>query len=60
MCDARVARRLPFDLSAALEVRNLFDARYGDPGSKEHVQDQIQQDARNLFVTLSYPATSNR
>ncbi len=53
VCDARVSRRLVAGLTAGFEVRNLFDARYGDPGSTEHVQDQIVQDSRAFFVTLS-------
>jgi iron complex outermembrane receptor protein len=54
VCDARLSRRLVAGLTAGLEVRNLFDRRYGDPGSREHVQDQIEQDSRTFFVTLTY------
>jgi len=60
VCNGRIARRVTRDLSIGLEVRNLLDARYGDPGSREHAQDQIQQDARTLFVTLSYPSSEMR
>jgi outer membrane receptor protein involved in Fe transport len=60
VCDARVSRRLATGLTAGLDVRNLFDARYGDPGSEEHVQDQIVQDSRTVFVTLSYSPSEAR
>ena len=53
VCDARAGRKLTPRLVLGLEVRNLFDARYGDPGSLEHVQDQIAQDSRTFFLTLS-------
>ncbi len=52
--DARLGLRLAPGLTTGLEVRNLFDARYGDPGSKEHLQDQIMQDSRTFFVGLTY------
>jgi outer membrane receptor protein involved in Fe transport len=54
VCDARVSHRLVAGLTAGFEVRNLFDRRYGDPGSKEHVQDQIDQDGRAFFVTFTF------
>ncbi len=54
VCDARVARRLGRVVRLGLETRNLFDARYGDPGSSEHPEDQIEQDHRAFYVTLSY------
>jgi iron complex outermembrane receptor protein len=43
-----------FDVSATLY--NLFDTKYGNPGSEEHVQDIIQQDRRSFRVktTLHY------
>ena len=34
-------------------VYNLFDEEYGDPGSEEHVQDQIFQDGRTYRVKLT-------
>jgi len=52
--DARLGWKLGPVLSAAFEVRNLLDSRYGDPASGEHLQDQITQDARGVFLTLSY------
>jgi iron complex outermembrane receptor protein len=36
------------DVSAS--IYNLFDARYGVPGSEEHLQDVIQQDQRSFRV----------
>ncbi len=53
VCDGRLSRRLGSRLTVAGEVRNLFDARYGDPGSREHVQDQILQDPRTVYLSLS-------
>jgi iron complex outermembrane receptor protein len=51
--DGRVGRRFGRGLELGLEARNLFDARYGDPGSGEHPEDVLLQDGRMLFVTLS-------
>ena len=39
---------------ASVSMYNLFDYRYGDPGSAEHVQDVIQQDGRSFRFKLSY------
>ena len=58
--DARLGRRLAPGLTAGIEVRNLLDARYGDVGSKEHLQDQIAQDPRTFFVTLTYLLPESR
>ena len=41
-----------FEISAS--VYNLFNEKYGDPGSEEHVQDIIQQDGRSFRIKLSY------
>jgi outer membrane receptor for ferrienterochelin and colicins len=35
-------------------VYNLFDERYGDPGSEEHAQDTIRQDGRTFMLRLKY------
>ena len=40
--------------SVSASAYNLFNKRYGDPGSEEHRQDLIFQDGRNLRVKLSY------
>jgi len=40
------------EVSASLY--NLFDERYGDPGSEEHVQDTIRQDGRTFMLRLKY------
>jgi len=42
------------NFEASVSVYNLFDYRYGDPASLEHVQDVIQQDGRNFRLKLSY------
>jgi len=54
IADARIGLRIGRDVVAGLEGRNLFDDRYGDPGSEEHLEDQIVQDGRALFATLTY------
>lgn len=35
-------------------VYNVFDNRYGDPGSEEHLQELIEQDGRSYQVRLRY------
>jgi outer membrane receptor protein involved in Fe transport len=52
--DARIGWRWSPGLSAAFEVRNLLGAQFGDPASREFVQDQIMQDGRALYLTLSF------
>jgi iron complex outermembrane receptor protein len=54
VADARLGYRFGHGAEAGLEARNLFDARYGDPGSEEHVEDQLIQDGRALYATLTY------
>ena len=44
--------RGPFDFAAS--VYNLFDERYADPGSEEHLQDAILQDGRSFRLKLAY------
>jgi len=41
-------------LTLAVNVRNLFDARYADPASDEHTTDYIQQNGRTLRVGLNW------
>ena len=41
-------------LEASASVYNLFDEKYADPGSEEHVQDTIEQDGRTFRVKASY------
>ena len=41
-----------FELSASLY--NLFNKRYGDPGSEEHLQEVIPQYGRNFRLKLTY------
>jgi len=42
------------NLEASATVYNLFDKKYGDPGSEEHVQDIIEQDGRSFRFKLTY------
>lgn len=48
------ARDLVQGLEASFSLYNLFDARYGDPGSSEHRQDSITQDGLSFRGKLSY------
>jgi outer membrane receptor for ferrienterochelin and colicins len=36
------------------QLNNLFDYRYGDPASGEHLQDTIEQDGRTFWLKLKY------
>ena len=42
------------DIDLSLSAYNLFDKRYGDPGSEEHLQDIIQQNGRSFRLKLTY------
>jgi len=53
VADARLGLRLGREAEAGIEGRNLFDARHGDPGSEEHLGDQIMQDRRAVYATLT-------
>jgi iron complex outermembrane receptor protein len=37
----------------SLKARNLFNVRYYSPGGNEHVQDQLLQDSRNIYLKLT-------
>jgi outer membrane receptor for ferrienterochelin and colicins len=41
-------------LDASFSVYNLFDDKHFDPGSGEHIQDQIEQDGATYRVRLTY------
>lgn len=41
-------------LKASISLYNLFDRTYSNPGSEEHVQDQIEQDGRSFWLKLAY------
>ncbi|HKQ56741.1 MAG TPA: TonB-dependent receptor [Candidatus Eisenbacteria bacterium] len=60
VADARVGVRVGRSVNAGFEARNLFDHRYGDPGSEEHVGDQILQDGRAFYATLTLRPTFER
>jgi iron complex outermembrane receptor protein len=45
---------LPKNLDLSASVFNIFDKRYGDPGSREHVQDIIEQDGRSYRFKATY------
>jgi iron complex outermembrane receptor protein len=41
-------------LELSASVYNLFDTRYGFPGTGGHLQDTIGQDGRSVRVKLTY------
>lgn len=49
-----VSRGLPGGLEVSVGAFNLFDRRYGEPGSEEHIQDTIEQNGRNLRTRLTF------
>jgi iron complex outermembrane receptor protein len=48
------SKNLVKNLEASVSFYNLFNYRYGDPGSEEHVQDIIAQDGRSFRIKLTY------
>jgi len=46
-------------LGVSASVYNLFDKKYGDPGSGEHLQDVIEQDGRSVRLQLTYAFQSD-
>lgn len=48
-----LAGRAGDDWTLSAGIDNVFDERYSDPGSEEHVQDAIEQDGRRLRIELS-------
>ena len=49
-----VVQPLGITLDLVGAIRNLFDARYGDPGSEEHRQDVLEQDGRTFSLALRW------
>ncbi|MEM5787164.1 MAG: TonB-dependent receptor [Syntrophobacteraceae bacterium] len=41
-------------LEVSASVYNIFDQKYSDPGSQEHLQDLIEQDGRTFRFKLTY------
>ncbi|OGB23666.1 MAG: hypothetical protein A3I66_24145 [Burkholderiales bacterium RIFCSPLOWO2_02_FULL_57_36] len=39
---------------ASISLYNLFDRRYADPGSGEHLQDSIAQDGRSMRIRFAH------
>lgn len=58
MLDGRLAFAPRTPVECGLEVRNLLDVRYSDPGASEHLQDSIPQDGRGLYVTIALRRSS--
>ncbi|HKZ57126.1 MAG TPA: TonB-dependent receptor [Thermodesulfovibrionales bacterium] len=48
------SQKLLKGLEVSGSVYNLFDKKYEDPGSGEHLQDSIEQDGRNYRIKLTY------
>jgi outer membrane receptor for ferrienterochelin and colicin len=38
---------------ASFKARNLFNIKYYSPGANEHVQDELVQDSRNIYIKLT-------
>ena len=49
-----LGREMGKGVHVSASVYNLFDKKYSDPGSTEHLQDSIQQDGRNFRVTVTW------
>ena len=49
-----LSKRIAEGAELTVGVYNLFDRRYADPGSEEHVQDSITQDGRTFRIKLAY------
>jgi len=47
-------QKLTKGLDATFGVYNLFDQKYSDPGSEEHLQNGIEQNGRNLRLKFTY------
>jgi outer membrane receptor for ferrienterochelin and colicins len=52
--NATLQHPLGRSLQVMVTARNLFDARYADPASAEHVQDSIQQNGRTIRIGLRW------
>jgi outer membrane receptor for ferrienterochelin and colicins len=48
------SKNLVKGLEASASVYNIFDHKYRDPGSSEHLQDLLQQDGRAFRFKLTY------
>lgn len=48
------SQKLVKGLEVSASVYNVFDEKYGDPGSTEHVQDIIEQDGRSFRFKVTY------
>ena len=47
-------QKLRSGLEVSATLYNLFDKKYGDPGSEEHLQNVVMQDGRNFRLVFSY------
>ena len=48
------SRNLAPNLEVSASIYNLFDTKYGYPGSADHLQETITQDGRSFRVKLTY------
>lgn len=48
------SKNLAKGLETSVSIYNLFDEKYGHPGSGEHTQDIINQDGRSFMFKLTY------
>lgn len=49
-----VSGRLFHNTDVSIGIYNLFDRRYADPGSTEHLQPSIAQDGRRVLARISH------
>jgi iron complex outermembrane receptor protein len=49
-----LSRELIKNLEASVSIYNALDRRYGDPATRFHRQDVIEQDGRSFRVKLVY------
>lgn len=49
-----LSKRVTNGMDFSFSLYNLFNRRYGDPGSEEHALNSIQQDGRNFRMKVTY------
>jgi outer membrane receptor for ferrienterochelin and colicin len=52
--DITLRSELTDHIEIAASLYNVFDHRYSDPGSAEHVQDALLQNERSVLFRIDY------
>ena len=60
LIDTRLALVPRTPVEFGVEVRNLLDAAYSDPGASEHREDALPQDGRSFYFTLALRRSAAR